>query len=43
MRDWRDLNGDGTVDAYEYIIADEGARIEALENAGFDAVDFDFD
>lgn len=90
MRDWRDLNGDGTVDAYEHIIADEmlctgreeyiamfgnagdfdddaeeedlefeltmrgldfdelknmdeDARIEALEDAGFDADDFDFD
>lgn len=23
MRDWRDLNGDGAVDAYEHIITDE--------------------
>lgn len=89
MHDWRDLNGDGTVDAYEHIIADEmlctseeehiamfgdagdfedddeedlefelmlngldfdelsdmneDDRIEALEDAGLDPDDFDFD
>ena len=48
MKDWMDINGDGEIDGAEMMFAEEmlctsREEHEALEAAGLDPDDYDFD